>query len=148
MPYRNISFTMKITVSANSKDMSLYKLLNSTCSRSFLYLCVACWMRSLTVHPSLQGTTTPVCPNVTVTFILAPSTSSKTWSLWMWLMKNDHNKPKGAPQERLDNKAGEWRNAKSKQKKVGLMMSAFNIQIQLEPATWKATLILKVVRSH
>ncbi|TNN88792.1 hypothetical protein EYF80_001124 [Liparis tanakae] len=27
-------------------------------------------MRSLTVHPSLQGTTTPVCPNVTVTFIV------------------------------------------------------------------------------
>lgn len=47
-----------------------------TCSRSFLYLRVACWMRSLTVHPSLQGTTTPVCPNVTVTFIVALSESS------------------------------------------------------------------------
>lgn len=54
---------------------------NSTCSRSFLYLCVACWMRSLTVHSSLQGTTTPVCPNVTVTFIVDPFTSSKMQNL-------------------------------------------------------------------
>lgn len=62
-----------------------------TCSRSFLYLCVACWMRSRTVHPSLQGTTTPVCPNVTVTFIAARSTSSKmqvlwdTWGKYCWI---------------------------------------------------------------
>lgn len=50
--------------------------MNCTCSRSFLYLRVAWWIRSLTVHPSLQGTTTPVCPNVTVTFIAALSNSS------------------------------------------------------------------------
>lgn len=67
--------------SENYKDGVLLKKMqcvsmNCTCSRSFLYLRVACWMRSLTVHPSLQGTTTPVCPNVTVTFIAALSNSS------------------------------------------------------------------------
>lgn len=48
-------------------------------------------MRSLTVQPSLQGTTTPVCPNVTVTFIIAVSASSKTQAPldgW-WLMDDD-----------------------------------------------------------
>lgn len=59
--------------------------MNRTCSRSFLYLCVACWMRSLTVHPSLQGTTTPVCPKVTVTFMAALSTASRVQALWMWV---------------------------------------------------------------
>lgn len=43
-----------------------------TCSTSFLYLWVACWMRSRTVHPSLHGTTTPVLPKLTVTFIFNP----------------------------------------------------------------------------
>lgn len=63
-----------------------------TCSSSFLYLCVACWMRSLTVQPSLQGTTTPVCPNVTVTFITALCTSSKMQALWMWAKTQDCSK--------------------------------------------------------
>lgn len=82
--------------------------MTSTCSRSFLYLCVACWMRSLTVHPSLQGTTTPVCPNVTVTFIIALSASSKMqapldvgwWTMAMMIQTLD------SPPESVDKEAG------------------------------------------
>lgn len=48
-------------------------------------------MRSLTVHPSLQGTTTPVCPNVTVTFIIELFTSSNTQTLWLWVINNGSN---------------------------------------------------------
>lgn len=67
-------------------------------------------MRSLTVQPSLQGTTTPVCPNVTVTFIIAVSASSKTQAPldgW-WLM--DDNAREGSltvPQKVLIKRQGD-----------------------------------------